>query len=36
VEAAQEALRLARLQGDTALADSLVIKIRRYRESGRR
>lgn len=36
VEAAQDALRLAQLGGDTALADSLEVRIRRYRGSGRR
>ena len=36
VEAAQEALRLAELRGDTALADSLGVRIQRYRGSGRR
>ncbi len=36
VGAAQDALRLAQRGGDTALADSLEVRIRRYRGSGRR
>ena len=35
VEAAQDALQLAQRRGDDALADSLGVRIRRYRQSGR-
>ena len=36
VATARDALRLAQRGGDTALADSLEVRIRRYREAGRR